>query len=176
MRIALDPITAIGRLDDASNSWACFIELPEAFFKAVIGKRSRFDGLAGARATSSGRSIWTGPIGSDKANEILFWMVSSTLSKSSAKLAFVIGLKSWWWSIHIWIRRPRRFWFRLQVMAIIGDLSSQAFPTPVVRLVAPGPRVAKQKPGTPVWRPITSAANAALPRALLKQIQCRRFA
>ncbi len=34
-------------------------------------------------------------------------------------------------------------------MAIIGERSSQALPTPVARLVAPGPRVATQRPGHP---------------------------
>ena len=48
-------------------------------------------------------------------------------------------------------------------MAIIGDRSSQAQPIPVARLVAPGPSVAMHKPGTPVIRPVTSAAKPAEP-------------
>src|SRR6185312_10568149 len=52
---------------------------------------------------------------------------------------------------------------RLQVIAIIGERSSQALPTPVARLVAPGPSVAMQRPGAPVMRPLTSAANPAEP-------------
>ena len=48
-------------------------------------------------------------------------------------------------------------------MAIIGERSSQALPTPVVRLVAPGPSVAMQSPGALVMRPVTSAAKPAEP-------------
>ena len=48
-------------------------------------------------------------------------------------------------------------------MAIIGERSSQAQPTPVARLVAPGPSVAMQRPGAPVMRPVTSAAKPAEP-------------
>ena len=48
-------------------------------------------------------------------------------------------------------------------MASIGERSRNAEPTPVVRLVAPGPSVAMASPGTPVRRPMTSAANAAEP-------------
>ena len=48
-------------------------------------------------------------------------------------------------------------------MAISGERSSQALPTPVVRLVAPGPSVAMQSPGLPVMRPVTSAAKPAEP-------------
>src|SRR5947209_8881945 len=48
-------------------------------------------------------------------------------------------------------------------MAISGERSSQALPTPVVRLVAPGPSVAMQSPGAPVMRPVTSAAKPAEP-------------
>src|SRR5437870_5449336 len=46
-------------------------------------------------------------------------------------------------------------------MAIIGERSSQAPPTPVARLVAPGPTVDAQTPGIPVRRPTASAINAA---------------
>src|SRR5262245_12259996 len=48
-------------------------------------------------------------------------------------------------------------------MAIIGERSSQAEPTPVARLVAPGPRVAIARPGAPIRRPLTSAAKPAEP-------------
>src|SRR3982074_1112596 len=44
-------------------------------------------------------------------------------------------------------------------MAIIGERSRKAQPTPVARLVAPGPSVAMQSPGAPVMRPLTSAAK-----------------
>src|SRR4051812_1462602 len=48
-------------------------------------------------------------------------------------------------------------------MAMSGERSSQALPTPVARLVAPGPSVAMQSPGFPVMRPVTSAAKPAEP-------------
>ncbi len=46
--------------------------------------------------------------------------------RSSRSVALVIGLNSAWWSIHIWMRRPSWSVLRLQVMAIIGERSSQA--------------------------------------------------
>src|SRR6516162_10294841 len=61
------------------------------------------------------------------------------------------------------MRRPSWSVLRLQVSAIMGERSSHALPTPVVRLVAPGPRVARQKPAAPVMRAVTSAAKAADP-------------
>src|SRR6516164_284240 len=48
-------------------------------------------------------------------------------------------------------------------MAITGERSRKAPPTPVARLVAPGPSVAMQSPGAPVMRPVTSAAKPAEP-------------
>src|SRR6516165_3130930 len=48
-------------------------------------------------------------------------------------------------------------------MAITGERSRKAPPTPVARLVAPGPNVAMQSPGAPVMRPVTSAAKPAEP-------------
>src|SRR5215471_2948718 len=48
-------------------------------------------------------------------------------------------------------------------MAITGERSRKAPPTPVARLVAPGPNVAMQSPGAPVMRPATSAAKPAEP-------------
>src|SRR2546426_2769127 len=61
------------------------------------------------------------------------------------------------------MRRPSCDVGRLHVIASSGDRSRYALPTPVVRLVAPGPSVAMQSPGAPVTRPMTSAANAAEP-------------
>src|SRR5947208_11384830 len=53
-------------------------------------------------------------------------------------------------------------------MAIIGERSSQALPTPVARLVAPGPSVAMQRPGAFVMRPVTSAAKPAEPSCAVR--------
>src|SRR6516165_428477 len=48
-------------------------------------------------------------------------------------------------------------------MAITGERSRKAPPTPVARLVAPGQNVAMQSPGAPAMRPVTSAAKPAEP-------------
>src|ERR1700722_6874874 len=48
-------------------------------------------------------------------------------------------------------------------MAIRGERSRYAQPTPVAKLVAPGPSVAMHRPGTPVMRPVPSAAKPAEP-------------
>src|SRR5262245_40438276 len=61
------------------------------------------------------------------------------------------------------MRRPSCSVTRLQVMALIGERSSRALPTPVARLVAPGPSVAMQSPGALLMRPVTSAAKPAEP-------------
>src|SRR6266581_7969638 len=66
------------------------------------------------------------------------------------------------------MRRPICEVGRLHVIASSGERSRKALPTPVVRLVAPGPRVAMQRPGAPVMRPMTSAANAAEPSCAVR--------
>lgn len=50
---------------------------------------------------------------------------------------------------------------RCALIAIIGQRPRCACATPVIRLVAPGPRVEKQTPGLPVSRPSVAARNAA---------------
>src|SRR5918995_4055921 len=59
------------------------------------------------------------------------------------------------------MRRPSLALETLQVSASTGARSSQAQPTPVVRLVAPGPTVETQTPGRPVRYPITEAIKPA---------------
>src|SRR6185369_17516393 len=49
----------------------------------------------------------------------------------------------------------------LHVIANSGARSNQAHPTPVVRLVAPGPTVETHTPGTPVRYPTVLAMNPA---------------
>src|SRR6266566_6657318 len=162
-RIAVAPRTAIGRLAAAINSVAraSAASGAAASFPACAGGAS--SSLVAASATSSGRSRCTGPFGSLSASAIACVTVSATHPGLSLSVALVIGLNSAWWSIHIWMRRPSWSVLRLHVIAIIGDRSSQALPTPVVRLVAPGPNVAMQSPGAPVMRPVTSAAKPAEP-------------
>src|SRR6516164_5738600 len=162
-RIAVAPRTRIGRLALAISSAARAI--------AASGAAASFPGFAGAAssslvaasATSSGRSRCTGPFGSLSASAIACVTVSATHPGSSLSVALAIGLNSAWWSIHIWMRRPSWSVLRLQVIAITGERSRKAPPTPVARLVAPGPNVAMQSPGAPVMRPVTSAANPAEP-------------
>src|SRR5687767_14432696 len=59
------------------------------------------------------------------------------------------------------MRRPSQALETLHVSANTGARSSQAQPTPVVRLVAPGPTVETQTPGLPVRYPTTDAINPA---------------
>src|SRR5215831_5288292 len=162
-RIAVAPRIAIGRLAAAINSAAraSAASGAAASFPARAGGASA--SLVAASATSSGRSRCTGPFGSLSASAIACVTVSATHPGSSLSVALVIGLNSAWWSIHIWMRRPSWSVLRLQVIAIIGERSRKAPPTPVARLVAPGPNVAMQSPGAPVMRPVTSAAKPAEP-------------
>ena len=51
----------------------------------------------------------------------------------------------------ICVVRPRIAAGISSVRAITGERSSSASPTPVARLVAPGPNVPKQAPGAPVY-------------------------
>src|ERR671913_1336871 len=59
------------------------------------------------------------------------------------------------------MRRPSQALETLQVSASTGARSSQAQPTPVVRLVAPGPTVETHTPGRLVRYPITDAIKPA---------------
>src|SRR5262249_11638053 len=162
-RLAVAPRIAIGRLAAAINS--------AARASAASGAAASFSGFAGAAssslvaasATSSGRSRCTGPFGSLSESAIARVTVSATHPGSSLSVALVIGLNSGWGAIHIWMRRPRWSGVRLQGMAITGERSRKAPPTPVARLIAPGPNVAMQSPGAPVMRPVTSAAKPAEP-------------
>src|SRR5918994_7153826 len=63
--------------------------------------------------------------------------------------------------MRIWMRRSSHALATLHVMAMTGARSSQAQPTPVVRLVAPGPTVETQTPRWPVRYPITEAIKPA---------------
>src|SRR5215472_12288389 len=163
MRIADEPITAIGRLAPAISSPARAMVLSGAGAILARGAGGGTASLVAASATSSGRSRCTGPIGSLSANATACDTVSPIRPRSSRSVALVIGLNRAWWSIHIWMRRPIWSLLRSQVSAIIGERSRKAQPTPVARLVAPGPSVAMHSPGAPVMRPVTSAAKPAEP-------------
>ncbi len=65
-------------------------------------------------------------------------------------------MSTYWWD-SLW-RRPRASW---PVIATTGARSRLASARPVVRFVAPGPRVARHTPARPVSRPQTSAMKAA---------------
>src|SRR5436189_6340308 len=56
---------------------------------------------------------------------------------------------------------PHRLLVVLAEKARSGSRSRNADPTPMTRLQAPGPRVAKHTPGKPVIRPTAPAINAA---------------
>src|SRR6185312_425325 len=63
--------------------------------------------------------------------------------------------------MRIWMRRSSHALGTLQVKASTGNRSSQAHPTPVVKLVAPGPTVDTHTPGMPVRYPTALAMNPA---------------
>ena len=162
IRIADEPRTAIGRLALAMSS-------PARARSAVGRGREPRRRRRACNCFVGGRErhvFWQvemhRPLGSVIASAVRLRDVSATLPGSSGSVALVIGLKSAWWSIHIWMRRPSWSVLRLQVMAIIGERSRNAQPTPVARLVAPGPG-RDAKPGRPVIRPVTSAAKPAEP-------------
>ena len=66
------------------------------------------------------------------------------------------------WSIRICVRRASMDSLYVHTIAINGDSSSHAPPTPVDKFVAPGPKVETQIPGILLNLPEVSAINAAL--------------
>ncbi len=94
-RIAVEPMTAIGRLAPARILPAC--AMASAGAGATLAGVTGPCGIgsrAGASATSSGRSRWTGPIGSLSARRIASFTVSAMRPGSSRSVALVIGLNS----------------------------------------------------------------------------------
>jgi hypothetical protein len=63
--------------------------------------------------------------------------------------------------MRIWMRRSNQGVATLQVTASTAERSNQAEPTPVVRLVAPGPSVDTQTPGASDKVPTVAAIKAA---------------
>ena len=102
---------------------------------------------------SEGRSMWTGPMRPLRAMpQPLLTASGICFTSSSRKLCLVMGIIS---------ENTSASWKALfpiipvgtcPVRTIIGDESAYAVATPVTRLVAPGPDVARHTPGRPVER------------------------
>ena len=160
-RVKVRPVITSGRRlrDNASASAARASSVTSSSARAGAG--SGASSADTATPTSSGRSRCTGPGGSAVARARASAILSATLSAPRANVALVRGRKSVLWSMRIWTLRRSQGLETLQVKASTGAESSQAQPTPVVRLVAPGPTVAAQAPGTPVSWPTVVAMKPA---------------
>src|SRR5689334_21794921 len=116
----------------------------------------------GISATFSGKSMKAPPGFSVWATLKALRTISGVISGvTTCVLYLLMGAKRltrsriWWLSL---CRRPVEPW---PAMATIGARSMFASAYPVMRLVAPGPRVDMQTPAWPVRRPHTSAMKAA---------------
>jgi hypothetical protein len=116
----------------------------------------------GCLATSSGRSMWHAPY----LSVVATWNALRTISgiesaESTDAPHFTVGRKSATRSMAWWDSLCRRVVAAWPVSTMHGARSMCASPTPVRRLVAPGPSVPRQHAALPVRRPYTSAMNAA---------------
>ncbi len=96
MRIADEPMTAIGRLAAMISSPARAMAASGAAAIFAGGSAAGSGSLVGASATSSGRSRWTGPRGSLSAMRMASVTVSPIRPASSRRVALVMGLNSAW--------------------------------------------------------------------------------
>ena len=105
-------------------------------------------------ATSSGTSMWQAPGFSASATLKALRMTSGITTGISARVFHLVSGRmsstmSTYWCDSLWTRsRPA-----CPVIATRGAWSRLASATPVARLVAPGPSVARQTPARPVSRP-----------------------
>ena len=115
-----------------------------------------------AAAMSSGSSMWVGPGFSSVATRNALRTISGMSSACPTRVFhFVTGSSmrtmSTTWCASLWSFEDAAW----PVIATIGARSRNASATPVMRFVAPGPRVAIATAARPVRRPWTSAMNAA---------------
>ena len=105
--------------------------------------------------TSSGSSRWVAPGFSEAAMLNALRTASGTMRGWCRRVFHLVMGRSIstvsmnWWVVSLCMP-ARPVW---PVSATSGAWSSVASPTPVARLLAPGPRVARQTPGLPVRRP-----------------------
>ena len=103
---------------------------------------------------SSGSSIRVAPGFSVAATLNALRTISATLCSLRMDDAHLVtGLNIETMSMAWWDSLCRRVVAACPAMATTGDESMLAVATPVSRLVAPGPSVARQTPGLPVMRP-----------------------
>ena len=159
----ITPLPAkISGKEAASRSWAAACSAG----RSGDGRRARSvdSGVpsAGSSATSSGTSMWHAPGFSVSASLKALRMTSGITAETSSRVFHLVSGRSdstmsTYWCDSLWMR-SRPAW---PVMATRGARSRLASATPVARLVAPGPSVARQTPARPVSRPQASAMNAA---------------
>ncbi len=128
-----------------------------------------------ARCTLNGALSWTSALAMFSGKSMKLtpgFSASACLNALRTTSGTISGARSWLLYLEIGSNnatRSRYWWLSLcmrvvaacPAMATRGARSMLASATPVTRLVAPGPRVAKQTPGLPVSRPQTSAMKAA---------------
>ena len=110
--------------------------------------------LGRSSATSSGTSMWQAPGFSASATLKALRITSGMTTGISARVFHLVSGRmsstmSTYWCDSLWTR-SRPAW---PVMATSGAWSRLASATPVARLVAPGPSVARHTPARPVSRP-----------------------
>src|SRR6266571_449226 len=159
------PARMIGRTASSIRR-AARSTLARAGVGALTGSRGSglWFGPASSSATFSGSSTCVAPGFSASESLNAFRRISGTTSGLSTRaFHFVIRLNSWrmstYWCDSRWIFER----FAWAVIATSGARSRKASATPVTRLVAPGPSVARHTPAWPERRPETSAMNAAAP-------------
>ena len=91
MRIAEEPITAIGRLAAMISSPARLMAASGAGAILAAGSAAGSGSLVGASATSSGKSICTGPFGSLSAVRIACVTISPIRPGAKRSVALLMG-------------------------------------------------------------------------------------
>ena len=136
---------------------------------------SRTDSSTWEFIWSTGRSMWTGPgrpVWHISQASLTAW--GSLFTSRTLKLCLVMGIMTLYASTSWKAPRPREPVPTWPVNASIGTESANAVATPVTRLVAPGPLVARHTPGLPEALAYPSAMCAAHCSCLTRM--CLRFA
>ena len=160
-RTAPLPARAIGCSASRMSSAARAMSADDASGCADV-LRARGPPRASAAITSSGSSMCVDPGFSASATLKALRTTSGMIAGSPTRaFHFVMGRMisrtSMYWCDSLCIRSRSP----CPVSTTTGARSRNASATPVMRLVAPGPSVAKQTPARPVRRPYASAMNAA---------------
>ena len=174
------PATIAGRAASASTSTASRTAAGSGAMRRCGKRRAPGRSPAAvapsAASTSSGQLTSVGPgrplVASTKARAVS----SETRSGRSRRTAhFVIGRNSARWSTSWMGFRPTIAVFTSFTIATTGIEDAHASASPVIRLVAPGPRMAAHTPGRPLTRAYASAmmAPARSSRTVMGRISAR---